>query len=335
MNRLFVLLIISALFFISACQKEKIEVYYEEYHTGTDNQLWSVFFVNEDTGYVSGGSRYVGADILQTIDGGKTWTEQDASTIGFTAFDITFLNKDVGFATAHINKLVKTTNGGEDWSLIQLGFLDNNNLSEPPEGVQMDWMPLRKIHFVNDSTGYIVGGLGYIRGFVFRTTDSGQTWLYHFFEREFRDVYFTDEQTGYMCGYGAVYKTTNGGDAWFPLDIKGDFFIALHFPTPSSGYAVGNSGMIIKTINQGHSWTTLRKAAPATKRIEFEDVYFKDELTGYAVGKNTVMKTVDGGNKWIVLNNLPKHHYTSIHFVNDHTFYLSAFGGFVVKVIEE
>ncbi len=77
---------------------------------------------------------------------------------------------------------------------------------------------LFSVHFVNASTGWIVGS----NGTILFTQNSGKTW-----DRQITDqvydllsVYFIDESTGWIAGsHGKILKTSNGGINWIELDV--------------------------------------------------------------------------------------------------------------------
>jgi photosystem II stability/assembly factor-like uncharacterized protein len=61
------------------------------------------------------------------------------------------------------------------------------------------------------------------------------------------------------------------------------------------GYAVGNTGTIVKTTDTGNSWTPLASGTTNT----LNDVYFFDDNTGVAVGDaGLVLRTTNGGSNW-------------------------------------
>ena len=62
------------------------------------------------------------------------------------------------------------------------------------------------------------------------------------------------------------------------------------------GYAVGQSGTILKTINGGNTWTRLVSGTTATLR----GVSFSDATHGVAVGDlGTILRTTNGGTSWV------------------------------------
>ncbi|MCF6241429.1 MAG: hypothetical protein L3J74_08810 [Bacteroidales bacterium] len=82
----------------------------------------------------------------------------------------------------------------------------------------------------------------------------------------------------------------------------------LHFPTSTTGYAVGDNGTILKTTDQGVSWTEMTTSYAG---YWFWDVHFTSENIGYVVGETdpqsnpsgngVILKTIDGGVTWTSL----------------------------------
>ena len=81
----------------------------EKYQDPLYRDMYSVYFLNRDTGWAVGYDNGDGV-IISTEDGGDTWTEQ-ANNLPFYLFDIQFLNKDVGY-TAGGSHVYRTENGG-------------------------------------------------------------------------------------------------------------------------------------------------------------------------------------------------------------------------------
>jgi photosystem II stability/assembly factor-like uncharacterized protein len=71
---------------------------------------------------------------------------------------------------------------------------------------------------------------------------------------------------------------------------------SVFFTDVNTGYAVGDSGTILKTTNGGSNWEM--KSSGVTSNLY--SVQFTDFLTGYAVGDSSIiLKTIDGGENWI------------------------------------
>jgi photosystem II stability/assembly factor-like uncharacterized protein len=66
---------------------------------------------------------------------------------------------------------------------------------------------------------------------------------------------------------------------------------SVYFISPAKGYAVGDQGTIINTMNGGKDW----EAQVSGTNFKLTSLCFTDSLTGYAVGeKGTLLSTADG-----------------------------------------
>jgi photosystem II stability/assembly factor-like uncharacterized protein len=93
--------------------------------------------------------------ILKTIDGGKNWYKTvSTNTFPSDFFRITFVNKNIGFASREYGTLFRTLDGGETWTVI----------SEYSDAAYT-------IQFINESIGFRAGEYGSIKTF-----DGGLKW---------------------------------------------------------------------------------------------------------------------------------------------------------------
>lgn len=67
----------------------------------------------------------------------------------------------------------------------------------------------------------------------------------------------------------------------------------VYFFDANTGLAVGDSGVIVRSVDGGLNWTTVM----ADDSVSFTKVKFFDSLTGIAVGSD-IYKTVDAGLNW-------------------------------------
>jgi photosystem II stability/assembly factor-like uncharacterized protein len=66
----------------------------------------------------------------------------------------------------------------------------------------------------------------------------------------------------------------------------------------TTGWAVGDNGTILKTIDGGNNWVTVNTPV----NINFRKVQFSNLEIGYAIAeKGIIIKTLDGGNSWFTL----------------------------------
>jgi photosystem II stability/assembly factor-like uncharacterized protein len=169
---------------------------------------------------------------------------------------------------------------------------------------------LRHVHFVNTSTGWVVGH----SGTILKTTNGGTTWTKIPFSSAFATLigcYFINETTGWVGGDVGVYKTTDGGATWTPQSGPSGI-TKLFFVDANLGWAVGGAdgttpyyGDIYKTVDGGSNWT---KITNNTTWARFYGVQFINATTGWAYAEinGLLVGTTDGGATWqTFLNNSP------------------------------
>jgi photosystem II stability/assembly factor-like uncharacterized protein len=265
--------------------------------SGTGNDLKSVHFVDDQTGYAVGAS----GTIVKTDNGGFSWTAQDSGTQAILEA-VEFRSTARGFVVGRFGRILGTLDGGQNWTVKVSGTL----------------LHLHDVDFVGDTgTGYVVGE----GGLILKTVDDGNTWAPQdsTTQRTLRSVHFpVDASVGYIVGDGGtVLKTTNGGHDWrFQNTPTSQDLTAVQFPEDAvTGYAVGVGGTILKTTSAGFAWVGLTSGTPVTLRgVSFP----RDALTGLVVGGDGVArKTVDGGWSWIPRNAAPGFLLHDVHLPED------------------
>jgi photosystem II stability/assembly factor-like uncharacterized protein len=109
---------------------------------------------------------------------------------------------------------------------------------------------------------------------------------------------------------------------------------SVFFTDANTGYAVGDSGTILKTNNAGTSWITL----PSGTTKNLYSVQFPEANIGYAVGGNAyqagiILKTTNGGTTWSALSSgitFPLH---SVYFTDANTGYVVGDSSSIIKTI--
>lgn len=143
---------------------------------------------------------------------------------------------------------------------------------------------------------------------IIKTTDAGQTWMQQNTGTGtvwFWSVKFSNENKGWASGLDKIYKTTNGGTNWNPIQVFNPNasinFKSVSLLSPSSLFYCGTSGMIVKSTNAGDNWTALQ-AGPT---INFSSIQFINSSTGYVsgflglIGPASIYKSTNGGNVWV------------------------------------
>lgn len=95
---------------------------------------------------------------------------------------------------------------------------------------------------------------------------------------------------------------------------------SVFFTDSKTGYAVGDGGTILKTINGGTNW--IQQVSGTTEFLN--SVYFTDNKTGYAVGFGVILKTTDSGETWNATADIPIGEWcSSVFFPSKTTGYIA------------
>lgn len=309
----------SLLVFFSSCQKEKITFTFTELSSGTNYDLNNLFFLDDSTGYVCGGSRYEKGEILKTTNGGFTWLNQSTTDMSKALYKITFPSHDTGFACGYDGKIFRTFDGGNYWEYFQSSL----------------YRPLRDLFMLNSQKGFCCGGDGFQSGCTLSTSDAGNSWKTDTSIFEYRSIFFFNDSAGVIAGYGAILQTTDGGQHWNYTNARQDFFVSVHFVNDEVGYAIGYTGSVLKTMDGGQSWDRLRNSNSLFESpLLFNRVIFRDENVGYIIGEQgCFMKTEDGGNHWLKVENAPNVDWKGIALVKNGGF-LCGTGGKIYRFLE-
>ena len=318
-----------------------------------------VFFSSNLVGWVFNSGRA----FYKTTDGGESWFNQskDFLRVSFTSID--FLDENNGLGTGYRNIILKTQDGGLNWttttsnprSLNKVKFISPTvgytagTKSENIPGYDIykglilkstnggiEWTEnysggtfsdFEDIFFINNTIGWFTG---YIPGIAFKTTNGGDEWILQgnqFSYNHIHSIFFIDENIGYAAG-GKIYKTTNGGNEWHELSfIPPSAIISLYFITSNLGFAVGIEDLF-RTTDGGDTWNTIME--PITY---FNKILFINETTGYVLGTDFIFITTNQGNTW-TRQHTPKHWgLRDISFINPNLGWVVGSNGFLMNTI--
>ncbi len=133
------------------------------------------------------------------------------------------------------------------------------------------WDTLSRIpdYYVSDlfaitiDTFWVVGNLNSFEGCIFTTTDHGKH-----FDR-----------------ISSVDRT----------DSKNKAFHSIIFSDPATGWVVGDSGLLLKSVDSGYTW----QRQPSPTRATLTKIRFLTPRFGWTFGGSTIFITTDGGASWI------------------------------------
>lgn len=318
--------------------------------TGTSIGFYTVWFTSPLTGYLAGSS----GSLLKTTNGGSSWSATTL-TDAIGIYNIEFSSLSNGYAAGLFGVVYRTTNGGTSWQKETLFETKNEDLfsvSLKSDGVAIAaglygalykrnnspvWVETNPKRFgAATSIAWVTGQKGFVTlssGHLLRTDNAGASWTETTLMEGFYTsrVAFADKNHGVIFALSdTFFYTSNGGNNWIKrlLPAGSTMPNAVHFPTATTGYAVGNNGSILKTTDAGFSWS--HSIGPDGTSIH--DVFFFDHLTGIIASYNNgIHKTTDGGLTW-----LKKAYYSalSVSFPTNNVGYAAGFGSYILKTTD-
>jgi len=247
----------------------------------------SIHFINPNVGVIGCGNYlYNGANpalvsnILWTNDGGNNWIYKDLGTENDWIEDAILTSSLTAYATSQYGTATKTTDGGMTWTDISqispyagnklfhinsdtlyfassddvnthaaFGKIINNTLKAATVLPNSPYSSFNAIYFFN----YLNRWLGGRNGDLVSTTDAGQNWtvVTSGVSSDINDICFVNKSDGWFTtSDGKILHSNNSGKNW-NIEYNGTSALySLCFTKPNgTGYAVGDSGKILKYIN--------------------------------------------------------------------------------------
>ncbi len=217
---------------------------------GFDARLNDVFFLNPQRGWAVGDRGMVWG----TLDGGKTWTKQ-LTPIDCPLLSVHFVNETFGIAVGGFQfpfskqgrgVVLMTVDGGHRWTLQQTANLP----------------VITKVRMLDPMKGWVAGEASelYPTG-IFRTKDGGKQWTPTSGGKSegWASIDFYDEQSGAGIGTRGTVQILRGA----PQLSQTPHFGACRMngmkldskPEATTGWMVGDKGLILSTTDRGLRWT--------------------------------------------------------------------------------
>ena len=243
---------------------------------------------------------------LSTGDG--TWEWVHPAIQGNNVNSVSFVNSTTGWAAGSAGMVMKTTDGGTNWTAQTPSAFATPAYSCHAVAIGSG-CGIRGVFFINTTTGWAVGDTGSI----WKTTDGGVTWAdqhpnlpvlgapYDASPPALRSVHFFNASNGVIVGDGFTFYTSDGGTTWAKGSgiIITTYLTSVQMLSASDAVAVGGTGAIYKTINGGAAWTV--KTSGTTSNLNA--VTFSTATDGFAVGggpTGRLLRTRNGGDTWQV-----------------------------------
>jgi photosystem II stability/assembly factor-like uncharacterized protein len=295
-----------------------------------DGSLYSIYFTDANVGWAVGydyssenGQQGV---ILNTTDGGGSWSSQIIENTE-TLASVYFVTSNTGWAVGwgdnpqgfgYLPKILKTVDSGTTWVPQSAGEMSDR---------------LTSVHFIDETTGWTVG----TNGTILNTSDGGANWITQTSNTRanLEAVSFADAQNGLAVGEGfldgKIVRTTDGGATWTEQTVdKG--LKSVCFVNAQTGWTVGKSGIVLRSIDGGLTW---ENKAYATLETLFS-TFFLSEQIGWAGGrKGTLLKTINGGLNWEkVATPTDYRTYYQIYFADSQRGWACATHGKILKTVD-
>jgi len=284
--------------------------------------FYEIEFTNRLNGFAVGDD----GQLFKTTDTGESW-HTIPSGVSFGLGLIEFADTITGFiAGACDSILLKTSDGGNNWSLIDF-----------PSGLPK--LEITSIHFISDSVGFI-SGFSSDNTLIFKTTDKGITWMQVHSSglQGAGEFVFFDELSGFYTlptpvMYSSVIISTNdGGNTWtetWPTSLSWlDTYSTFTFDE-NIAFSVGKFGALNKSTNQGLSWDPLeiKIFSGNVSTVQFlnpDEGFAVSDVSGGGVAQSVLMKTNDGGLSW---NRIDKFYFYKgvFNFLNSDTGFLASY----------
>jgi photosystem II stability/assembly factor-like uncharacterized protein len=306
--------------------------------------LYAVDAVNGEVAWAVG----LNGTILNTIDGGDNWTQQDSGTTQW-------LNTIAAVDSATVwagggETLLKTTDGGGTWvsqeAAITAFHTSSRIMQKTISGlsaVDADtlWVSVNYV-----LTGLVPFGYSY-EAAIWKTDDGGATWtrtLLTTVPPHVNEVYAVSEQviwaaggsSGWASPYPAVFVSTDGGATWayrylgFPGDISMEDVVGYDALNAWGvyTYVAGGSGGVKKSSDGGMNWLT----QPAPAGIVPKALSAPDGNTLWVIGSaGSIFKTINGGASWITQSSGVTTYLQDVCAVDIDTAWAVGAGGVILK----
>lgn len=195
---------------------------------------------------------------------------------------IDFVNSQIGFAIGFNGTVLKTNNGGSNWTVVS-GFDSNINF--------------KSLSIAEDSVVYITGRSDtYNDKAAYKSVDYGSTWSLTTTPSGL-ETYFLTNKIGYSIG-ADVLKTVDGGISWINPSSFTDYNVQkIFFLDTLHGLVYTDDYEVKHTLDGGVTWED--------SSVEYERFYYVNDFdmnslgVGVAVDDHGAVKTTfDYGKSW-------------------------------------
>ncbi len=248
--------------------------------------------------------------------------------------DIFFYNALTGFVSDNNSNLLKSTDGGNNWSRFaglqcaNMAMTGNGNayfvginkdsvyklvnsalpfITVQPPGADS----LGDIFFSDNDNGLLSSAAG-----LYKTNDAGSSWVQipNVSSRPYSSIFMYNSQTAWLCYRNKIWHCNGDINNWEMDSIPGtDIYLGLlglYAVSASTLFVSSYNGTLYKSTDGGNNFSLLR----TFESNGSNDLHFTDQNTGYFACGSRIYKTTDGGNSWTTLIALASSYFIEIHF---------------------
>lgn len=182
--------------------------------------------------------------VVYSDDMGATWVQAAKVPTQVTLTSVYFVNDKVGFAGGHDSTVLRTDDGGVNWTLA---YHDVKAQS-----------PIMSVYFEDANHGFAMGAFA----FVIETTDGGKTWN----QRKLVEGSDLDSHLNMVFGeksgtvlvaaeFGSVFRSTDKGKTFQEIKTgyEGSFWGGLAL-SDGSALIFGMRGNVYRSTDDGATW---------------------------------------------------------------------------------
>jgi photosystem II stability/assembly factor-like uncharacterized protein len=219
------------------------------------------------------------------------WIAQSSGTAK-SLYICSFWDELYGFASGDSNSLVRTSNGGTNWTVV----------TPPGNANNFAFVTTENPNYIYLAQGYS-GGTG--NGKIIYSSNGGSNWVVQMTTQyDMFSIDFINTPTGYAVGNGpangndSLYKTTNNGAVWTPVSVPNiGLMTYVYFYNSTTGFITSmTSSNILKTTNGGLNWILINTG---TSQNGINQITMTDTNHVFAVSNNeTFLRSSNGGLNW-------------------------------------
>ncbi len=170
------------------------------------------------------------------------------------------------------------------------------------------------VYFTSSERGFVAGDNGYLAS----TTDGGSTWTPYPLNatEDINEIYFRNDDDGYLVAGRKVFITKDGGRSWNETRIyrQGEFknltpeFLSIRFADRKRGIAIGSllrrvknddvvvDSLVMRTDDGGENWTRIMMPT----KTELFHLDFNGSSHAWIVGDNgVILASTNSGRTWV------------------------------------